>query len=135
MLLAIVNVTFSQQSNLSSVFTTQDYLQKSKNQKKIALILLGGGATLTLTGIIIPKGEVTDYNSLGDKTYKNDGIKGVFVTTGILSMIGSIPIFIASCKNKKRAMSVSFKNDTIPQMQKSSFVYHPIPSLKLKISL
>lgn len=33
---------------------SQDYLQKSKNQKTTAWIMLGGGGALILTGIVIP---------------------------------------------------------------------------------
>ncbi len=147
-LLLIISVaSFSQQSKSSAALTKQDYLQKSKKQKKAAWIMLGGGATLLLTGTIIPKGEPTVYNSTTnvfnlfsvdgppETIYKNDRIKRIIGFTGVLSMLCSIHYFIASDKNNKRAMSLSFKNETAPQLQKSSFVYHPVPSLSLKISL
>ncbi|MBL0129819.1 MAG: hypothetical protein IPP43_00775 [Chitinophagaceae bacterium] len=114
--------------------TKQDYLQKSKHQKTAAWILMGGGATLLLTGIVIPKGALTHSGFLDD-TYKNDGIKDAFDLTGIVSMLGSIPFFIASSKNKKKAASLSFKNEPIPKLQKNSFVYRTIPALTLKIYL
>ena len=57
------------------------------------------------------------------------------VGIGAVCIAGSIPFFIASAKNKRRAMSVSFKNETIPQLQKSSFANRSVPSLTLKISL
>lgn len=96
--------------------------------------MLGGGATLVLTGIIIPKGELI-HSSWLDDTYKNDGIKGAFELTGIVSMLGSIPLFIASSKNKKKAASVSFKMEKIPAFQQRSFVYHSYPALSLKIGI
>jgi len=136
--LIVVGSSFSQQDNSSPAFTNQDYLQKSKNRKKVAWIMLGGGATLILTGIIIPKGEVVnggiwvpDYQ----KEFKNDGIKGDFYFFGTLSMLGSIPFFISSHHNKKKAMSLSFKNKTVPQLTKNSFMYRAVPSFSLKISL
>jgi hypothetical protein len=67
--------------------------------------------------------------------YKNDGIKSTLGLTGVLSMIGSIPFFIASKKNNKRAMSVSFKNETASQLVKSNLVYRYLPSLNIKIRL
>jgi len=126
--------TFSQQTNPSPSLTNEDYMQKSKKQKTAAWGLLGGGAAFVLTGMLIPKGDLVHEGWFGN-SYENDGIKGVFELTGILSMIGSIPLFTASAKNKKRAMSISFHNETIPQIQQKSFVYRSIPSLKLKLNL
>jgi hypothetical protein len=134
MLLIIANASFSQQTNPSTVLTKENYLLKSKKQKILARILLGGGAAFAITGMIIPKGEIVHEGFLGND-YKNDGIKGTLKLTGILSMAGSIPLFITSSKNKKKVTAVLFKNETIPQLQKSSFVYKTIPSLTLKISL
>jgi len=109
-------------------------MQKSKNQKTVAWVLLGGGATFVLTGMLIPKGDLVQEGWLAN-SYENDGIKGVFELTGILSMLGSIPFFTASAKNSKRAMSISFQNETIPQIQKNSFAYRSVPSLKLRLNL
>jgi hypothetical protein len=129
-----VVTTFSQKNNPKTALIKEDYLQKSKKQKTVGWILLGGGATFVLTGIIIPKGDIVHETILG-YDYENDGIKGAFQLTGILSMIGSIPFFTASKKNSKRAMSFSFRNETAPQLVKSNFVYRPIPSLTFKIGL
>ena len=96
--------------------------------------MLGGGAALFLTGIVIPKGELVHSSILGDD-YKNDGIKGGLKLTGIISMLVSIPLFIASSKNKKKAMSVSFKNNPSQQIQRGSFVNRSVPSLTFKIHL
>lgn len=133
-LLIIATATFSQQTNLSPTLTKGNYLVKSKKQKKTARILLGGGSVFVITGMIIPKGEIIHEGFLGND-YKNDGIKGTFRLSGILSMAGSIPFFIAGTKNKKKAASLSFKNEKAPQLQKNQYVYRAIPSLTLKISL
>jgi hypothetical protein len=55
--------------------------------------------------------------------------------TGFASMVASIPLFIAYHRNKKKSMSLSFKNETVPQLQNRSFTNRAIPSLSLKISL
>ena len=134
LLLMFVVTTFSQKNNPKPTLTKEDYLQKSKKQRTVAWILLCGGATFLLTGIIIPKGDVIHETILG-YDYENDGIKGTFQLTGILSMLGSIPFFTASKKNSKRAMSFSFRNETPPQLVKSNFVYGSVPSLTFKIGL
>lgn len=130
-LLLLCSITVLSQQPTS---VNTDYLKKSKNQKKVALIMLGGGATLLLTGIIIPKGELIHSGFLDD-TYKNDGIKGAFELTGIVSMLGSIPLFIASSKNKKKAAAISFKMETVPEVQQQSFVYHSYPALSFSIPI
>ena len=130
-MLAISTNIFCQQN--TPVINTE-YLKKSKTQKKNAFIMLGGGAALFLTGIVIPKGELVHSGFLDDE-YKNDGIKGGLKLTGIISMLVSIPLFIASSKNKKKAMSVSFKNNPSQQIQRGSFVNRSVPSLTFKIHL
>jgi hypothetical protein len=50
------------QSNARTGFLKDDYLKKSKNQKKAARILLGGGAALLATGLVIPQGEFEGYD-------------------------------------------------------------------------
>jgi len=140
MLLLFVIGSFGQQSPTTSApKPNTDYLQKSKKQKTTSWILLGGGATLVLTGIIIPKGEFVGYDGsyLGTpiEEYKNEGIKAAFGVAGVLTMLGSIPFFIVSGKNKRKAASLSFKNMRAPQIKNSSMVYRPIPAVSLKINL
>lgn len=133
LLTAMAHFCFSQQTSTTASKVETDYMKKSKNQKKVAWIMLGGGATFVLTGILIPHGEIVREDFWN--TYENDGIKSTFVVTGFLSMIGSIPFFIASGKNKKRAASISFINERAPQLVKSNFAYRPVPSLTFKIIL
>ena len=120
LLLILSAASFGQQTNSSPSLTKQDYLQKSKNQKTAAWILLGAGATCL--AIAAPGNVSLD-------------IVPVLVIGGGGMVVGSIPLFIASGKNKKKAMSVSFNNETVPQLQKSIFVKHRVSSLSLKINL
>ena len=129
-----VTIGAAQSNQNTNTFQT-DYLKKSKNQKKTACILLGAGGALMITGIIIPKGDITHIDPAGGKSYKNDGIKSVFTQTGALAMLGSIPFFIASGKNKRKAISLSLKNETVPQIFKQSILSLPLPSLSVKINL
>jgi len=135
LLLLIVSATsFSQQANSSLPYPDQDYMIKSKHQKTAALILLGGGGALTLTSIIIHKGDAIEPNN-PNHGYKNDGIKGDLLLIWTLSMLTSVPLFIASSKNKKKGMSLSYKNEQVFLIQKYSLVHQAIPSLNLKINL
>jgi hypothetical protein len=133
-MMMIAASTFCQQTNPATALTKQDYMQKSKKQKTVAWVLLGGGATFVLTGIVIPKGDLVQEGWFGN-SYENDGVKGTFELIGLVSMIGSIPFFTASKKNNKRAMSFSFKNEPATQLVKSSLIYRSVPSLNLNITL
>ena len=120
MLLIMSVAAFSQETKPSPTLTKQEYIQKSKNQKTTAFILLGVGATAI--AIAAPGNVSLD-------------LLPVLVIVGGVAAIVSIPLFIASARNKRKGMSLSFKNVPAPQIQKRSFVYQTVPSLTLKINL
>lgn len=122
-MLIAADSAFSQQTNPSPALTKQDYLKKSKNQKIVAFSLAGGGIVVWLAG-------VSKYMDQDDNV---DGGGEAAMVIGGVSPLASIPFFIASSKNKKKAMRISFKIQTVPHFQNSSFVYRRIPSLALKI--
>ena len=133
-LLLVQAVLTHAQNNISP--TKNDLLQKSKHQKKMAVILLAAGAALVTTSFIIPEGDADGGIDIYlNKTHENDGIKAALGLTGLLGMLGSIPLFIASSKNHKKAMSISFKNENLIQPQKFNIADKKIPSLAVKISL
>ena len=139
MMLSMSAASFSQQTNSLPALTKQDYLKKSKNQKTAAWVLVGGGAALVVTGCIVWVNDVnknaeTDPFGVIIDTYTNTSGYWI-VAAGIVAAAGSIPLFIASAKNKRKAMSLSFKNETIQQLKNNSFVNCSVPSLSLKISL
>jgi hypothetical protein len=138
-LLAFAATSFCQQTAKYSL-TKTDYLQKSKKQKKIGWILLGGGVTMFAVGAIIPRGELTgeiSYPCLCEDVYENDGLKGAFFLAGIISSVGSIPFFIASGKNKRRAMkaSVLINMEKMPVLRGMAIHNQSFPALAVKINL
>ncbi len=148
LLLVITTTTFSQKISPSPTLTKQDYVKKSKNQKTAAWVLLGGGLTLSSIGAITaaPKaGEDIGYailllpnaltGNLQPEPQNNYTAQTILLIGGLTAMLSSIPLLIASGKNKTKALSLSFKNETSPQIQKNNFVYRTVPSLTLKIKL
>lgn len=119
-LLTLTVTSFCQKINPSQTLTKQDYLKKSKNQKTAAWICLGSGAVLFA---IATPGEV----SLD--------ILPVLVIGGGALVAGSIPLFIASGKNKRKAMNISFKIQRSPQLLQSGLSYQNIPAVSIKIGL
>ncbi len=124
-LFAITLAAYCQQTNFSPTLTKQDYLKKSKNQKILAFSLAGGGAIAWLAG-------VSKYMNREDNV---DGGGEAAMIIGGTAALASIPLFIISSKNKKKAMSMSFINQRLPQLQNNGFVYRAIPSLSFKINL
>ena len=65
----------------------------------------------------------------------NDALIGALVITGGAAMLSSIPLFRAASKNKRKAYSLSAKNEMTLLLQRSLVFYKPIPSLTFKIRL
>lgn len=135
LLLIIAACAFSQQTNPSPALTRQDYLQKSKYQKKTAWILLGGGALLSISGYMVLISDETYEQAIRNLDVTGPLVGYVFFYAGNAAMLGSIPLFIASSRNKKKAMRLSFNMETTPQIHKKTLVSSPLPSLTLKIGL
>ncbi|HEU5164436.1 MAG TPA: hypothetical protein VFU29_02790 [Chitinophagaceae bacterium] len=129
LMLALPATTFCQKTNDSVPSVQNDYLQRSKNQKTVAWVLLGGGTALIATGIIVGSGKESTFS---------DAAGGAAVAgIGLLSTISSIPLFIASGKNKRKATKASafIKMETAPLLQKQSFVQHSYPVFSVNIRL
>jgi hypothetical protein len=121
--------SFSQQKNPVSTLTKQDYLQKSKNQKTTAWVLLGGGVLVGGIGVASAAGNVC----IGCPEKPKD--QSGWVIAGGTLMVSSIPFFIASAKNKKKAISMSLKNQLVPVLKGDGFANRLVPSLIVKINL
>jgi len=122
LMLVLPVISFCQNTNDSVPVVKTDYLAKSKSQKTAAFILLGIGIT-TLT-----------IAAVGDLDLD---VLGTVVIVGGVATIASIPLFIASRKNKRRAMNASafikMEKATVVEMQ--SFVQAPYPAIAFKINL
>lgn len=138
LLLILSATSFSQQTTTSTPLAKTDYLKKSKKQNTAAWILLGGGFAFTTTGIIVGINGTTDEIVgifTGEKSNKFE-IGAGFFFTGLASMLGSIPLFIASTRNKKNAaaVSASFKIETRSFMPQAALVKSGYPAIAVKIN-
>ena len=129
LLLALPAASFCQNINDTVRAVKTDYLVKNKNQKTAAWVLLGGGTALIGIGFLIGDNK----NSTFDDAATGALLGGI----GFLSTIGSIPLFIASGKNKRRAMKANtfIKMENTRMFQYHSFVQTSYPSIALKIKL
>jgi len=90
--------------NDNKVFIGNLYSIKAKKQNTAGWVMLGGGAIVTAIGVaIFPK----DYDIFGfgnsSGTESQASLATAFTIAGTLSMLGSIPVFIAAGKNRRRA--------------------------------
>ena len=119
--------SFGQQTNPGQPLTKKDYLQKSKNQKTAAWVLLGGGLVVAVGAAVL---AVNSDWSEPDTPYT------VAVFAGGGAMLGSIPLFISAAKNKRKAMNaaayIGIQRD--PAITNSGLTLHSVPTLLLKLN-
>ena len=125
--------SFSQQTNPAPALPKQDYLAKSKKQKTAAWGLFAVGTVMLVAGAAIAADKAGErWDGQG-----GEGLEaaGVVAAMGVAAMVGSIPLFIASSRNKRNAASISFKNGRFQYLRNSNLVYKPMPAVSLKINL
>ena len=111
LVLLLNGITSFSQEQLSKMTVKENYLKKSKSQKKTANVLLIGGGALVATAFIYPRGKPEYHNAIfwSFTTYPNDGLKAGLLLTGTLSMLGSVPFYLSSSKNKRRAAAITVR--------------------------
>lgn len=87
----------------------EKYIKKSKARKTAAWIMLGGGTVMGVTGLVI---GINNISLFGGEPNTESKIGGAMFFAGALSMVGSIPFFISSGANKRKAR-VLLKNENI----------------------
>ncbi len=122
--------SFSQTPALSKDY----YLKKSKKQKTVAWVMLGGGVAMTAIGSVISDNQI-DEDPFG-YLYNNEGAGSTILTlAGIGTALGSIPFFLSSAKSKRRALSVAISNRIIFVPQQKGCALNTQPALSLKVVL
>ena len=94
--LLMLHQTYAQQKDSLSRRSSTDYALKSKNQKSGAWVLLGGGTALIAGGLLIGNRK--------ESSFDDASLGAVIGGLGVISALGSIPLFLASGRNKRRAI-------------------------------
>jgi hypothetical protein len=133
MLVVFAAVSFAQQ--ITPKKSAEFYSARSKRQKKAANIMLIGGAACLAIDLLIPRGEVTQQGFIFTTQYKNSNIKADFASVGILSMLGSIPFYLLSGHNKRKAKAatVSLNNQKVLIPQQNVFLLKTQPGVTFKL--
>ncbi|MFO7674618.1 MAG: hypothetical protein R6V74_13000 [Lutibacter sp.] len=114
--------SFGQNPSLSK----EDYLQKSKSQKNTGWILFGAGTTMVVVGAII-------FEKSDDWSSVDTG--GFMVLGGAVAGLASIPFFISSAKNARKAATISFNYQKMYFPKQHTFIAKPQPTIALRIPL
>lgn len=118
--------TFAQQVPGQDQSVSKDYLTKSRKQKSAAWSLLGLGGVLIGTGLLIggKKSASLDDAATG----------GIIASVGIVSSLVSIPLFISSGKNRKKALKTSaYLGAQQPMIGTVHSLRRPSPTLSISI--
>ena len=138
LLLVVSTASFSQWADTSSAIHETDYLRKSKNQKTAAWILLGGGALVTTVGIAVGLAETTEavLGAFSGEEQSSFSAGAALTLTGLVAMVGSIPLFIAAGKNRRKAAaSVSFKMENSTNLYQYTVSNTRYPAVVVRIVL
>lgn len=112
------------QNNTPKNLSAYNYLHKSKVKKTIGYSFLGAGVLLITTGVIIGKVKETElFAGKGDEFL------------GIISTLVSIPFFLSSTNNKRKAMSVSINAQKTRLFLQNDNVQSSQPTITIKINL
>ena len=124
---------FSQEPGTTPT-NSENYLKKSQSQKTSAWVLLGGGAALATGGLMIGMNNLDIFSEENNSDYELG--MGMF-WVGSAAMLSSIPLFIASARNKGRALSASayIKLEDYQAISRDGFTKANYPALSLRLNI
>ena len=134
-LIIVTNSVVAQPADTIAYQSKEYYMKKSRSQNTSAWVLLGGGAALATGGLMIGMNNL-DWGFENNNDGDYDLGMGMF-WVGSAAMLGSIPLFIGSAKNKGRSMSASasLKMEQSTRLNDAAFVNRSYPALSLRIRL
>ena len=127
-------LTIAQQPPMKTQSIREDLIQKSKSQKTAGFLMLGIGAAAAVGGAVLFNDNFTIFGNGNDNAATGGGF--LFIAGG-LSMLGSIPFFIASSNTMHKAMDIhaGVKMEKIPRNTIFKNVYSQYPAITLSVKL
>jgi uncharacterized membrane protein YfcA len=125
--LSLTIVTVAQQNPATAAAVKTEYFSKSHTQKTLAWVLMGTGITTVVVGTVVTAAYLPVDILVGQSP-------SIFpIVAGLGLMAGSVPLFMASARNKRKGVTVSFKHEFVPQLQSRDIVKIPVPELSLAL--
>lgn len=117
--------------------SADDYAARSRKLQTGAWILAGGGTAMIAGGTILL--ATSDWNDDYIEDRETGKIVGgvLLIAGGVVCTLGSIPLFIVSARDRRKAARLSFKTETVPGpgVSKYGLANRQMPSMVLKIQL
>ena len=128
-----------QQAELKSFQT--DYLARSKKQRTAGWILTGTGMAVTSIGLMLVITDAVEEVTLGItslmwgevKPEPHPNNRGAILLTGSAMVLTGTTFLIISKKNKKKALSMSFINESSQQLRYNTVMNTSVPSVRLRL--
>lgn len=114
-----------------ATLSKEDYLRKSDIQKKTGWTMLACGTTLIIVGAIIGGGDDSDELGYGSNFETGTLLVGI----GLVTDLASIPVFMSSAKNARKAAAISFKNQRMFFDSQHGYARNFNPAIALTVYL
>jgi hypothetical protein len=115
------------QGTVNQLQTADWYLQKSKNQKTTAWILLVSGTAMAIGG------GIAFDKTYDDSSYTATDISGIIMVAGVGADLASIYFFVKAGQNKRKAASLAINMQNYLPNHENSVILYPVPSMTLRI--
>ena len=103
-----------------------DYLAKSKKQRTVGLILTTTGLALSFIGI-----GIAMYHYWEAETYLE--AYAVLYWSGLAMIVTGVTFLSIAKKNKRKALSISFLNESSQQLRYNTVMNTSVPSVRLRL--
>lgn len=133
-LIAFVLVTCASSPVGAQEMSSQDYLSLSRQQQTRGFTLLGVGAASTVIGALLFEENFCLWCYTPAENTKAT-IGGVMMIAGSVGMILSIPSFVNSSKNARKAATVSLIRENLPGPRISQQVPANYPAIRVAIGI
>ena len=118
-----------------------DYLAKSKKQRTAGWILTGTGAAVFSIGLVVSMAEMTEevggaiiYGLVGEEAPVTHSKGGTAITiTGLAMVATGITFLSIAKKNKRKALDMSFINESSQQLRYNTVMNTSVPSVRLRL--
>lgn len=123
----IAVMSFSQIQN--TTLSKEDYLLKSKRQQTTGWILLAGGSTVAVVGII-----AFSQLDLWESSDSEWNTAGFLLIGGVVTGLISIPFFVNSSRNARKAAVISFNSRPMLLPRNNTLTVRTVPTISLRIN-
>jgi len=104
-----------------------DYLAMSKKQRTVGLILTTTGLAVSFIGF----GITMDHYLEGPETHPD--AEAVLYWTGLAMIATGVTFLAIAKKNKRKALSMSFINESSQQLRYNTVMNTSVPSVRLRL--